>query len=303
MFHYKYVHKPSSSLHPLPSNIENMATQNKIQKNSLIIFLFTLVVIAQTATSQNCLTIGCPGINECCSHTGYCGTNVEHCGFWCLSGPCQLSKSSSSYRLNDGPRGKIESIVTPALFHRLMRKVGSNCTGKGFYTREAFITAVKSFEGYKGTVAKREIAAILAQFSYESGNFCYKEEVTSETYCSSSKTYPCQSGKKYYGRGLLQSIKWNEFYGEAGKYLGLPLLKDPDMVARSPEVAFKFAMWFWKTEVGPSLRLGFGATTMRINGIECGGMSWNAEAMQNRINQYLEICKWFGVNPGKDLYC
>ena len=170
MFHYKYVHKPSSSLHPLPSNIENMATQNKIQKNSLIIFLFTLVVIAQTATSQNCLTIGCPGINECCSHTGYCGTNVEHCGFWCLSDPCQLSKSSSSYRLNDGPRGKIESIVTPALFHRLMRKVGSNCTGKGFYTREAFITAVKSFEGYKGTVAKREIAAILAQFSYESGS-------------------------------------------------------------------------------------------------------------------------------------
>ncbi|VVB03267.1 unnamed protein product [Arabis nemorensis] len=74
--------------------------------------------------------------------------------------------------------------------------------------------------------------------------FVTEKKYRLERYCSKSKKYSCEPGKYYYGRGLLQSITWNEYYGAAGKHLGLPLLKDPYLVARSPEVAFKFAMWF-----------------------------------------------------------
>ena len=130
--------------------------------------------------------------------------------------------------------------------------------------------------------------------------FCYKEEIARGRYCSPSKTYPCQPGKNYYGRGPIQ-ITWNYNYGAAGKFLGLPLLKDPDMVARSPTVAFKCAMWFWNLNVRPVLSRGFGATTRRINGGECDGR--RPAAVQSRVNHYLDFCKKLGVTPGTNLKC
>lgn len=151
-----------------------MATQNGISKNALIIFLFTLTIMTETAFSQNCGTTGCKG-NMCCSRWGYCGTTKAYCGTGCQSGPCNSKPKptptpSGSGGLNAGPRGTIASVVTPAFFNSIMSKVGSGCPAKGFYTRQAFIAAAESFAAYKGTVAKREIAAMLAQFSHESGS-------------------------------------------------------------------------------------------------------------------------------------
>ncbi|KAG7639588.1 Endochitinase [Arabidopsis thaliana] len=281
-----------------------MATQNAILKNALIIFLFTLTIMTGTAFSQNCGTNGCKG-NMCCSRWGYCGTTKAYCGTGCQSGPCNSKPKptptpSGSGGLNAGPRGTIASVITPAFFNSIMSKVGSGCPAKGFYTRQAFIAAAESFAAYKGTVAKREIAAMLAQFSHESGSFCYKEEIARGRYCSPSTTYPCQPGKNYYGRGPIQ-ITWNYNYGAAGKFLGLPLLKDPDMVARSPTVAFQCAMWFWNKNVRPVLSQGFGATTRRINGGECNG--GRPAAVQSRVNHYLDFCKKLGVTPGINLSC
>lgn len=178
ILHYKYVHKPSSILHttlPPKHSIQNkqkMATQKALLKNTLIIFLFTLTIMAGTAFSQNCGKNGCKG-NMCCSRWGYCGTTNDYCGTGCQSGPCKAKPTpapSGSGGLNDGPRGTIASVVTPAFFNSIMSKVGSGCPAKGFYTRQAFIAAAESFPAYKGTVAKREIAAMLAQFSHESGS-------------------------------------------------------------------------------------------------------------------------------------
>ncbi|KAG2326186.1 hypothetical protein Bca52824_008914 [Brassica carinata] len=210
----------------------------------------------------------------CCSRYGYCGTTADYCGTGCRSGPC--SYESGGVGLNAGPRDRIANVVTPAVLL-------------------AFISAAQSFPAYRGTVAKREIAAMLAQFSHESD-----KEIARGRYCQASSVYPCQPGKNYYGRGPIQ-ITWNENYGAAGKFLGLPLLTDPDMVARNPDVAFKCAMWFWNEKVRPVVDQGFGATTRRINGGECDGGS--PTRVQSRVNRYLEFCRQFGISPGTSLSC
>ena len=137
---------------------------------NVIFSLFILAILDETVFSQNCMDTSCPGLKECCSRWGFCGTKDEYCGFFCFSGPCNIKGKSYGYDYNvdAGPRGKIETVITSALFDSIMSKVESNCSAKGFYTYEAFITAFKSFGAYKGKVAKREIAAILAHFSYGS---------------------------------------------------------------------------------------------------------------------------------------
>lgn len=147
-----------------------MIAQNAILKNALFCFLFILAIFVKVVFSQNCQTTSCPGLKECCSRWGYCGIKDDYCGFFCFSGPCNIKGKSYGYDYNvdAGPRAKIETVITPALFDSIMSKVESNCSAKGFYTYEAFTTAFKSFGAYKGKVAKREIAAILAHFSYGS---------------------------------------------------------------------------------------------------------------------------------------
>ncbi|KAL0674571.1 hypothetical protein Bca4012_002552 [Brassica carinata] len=264
----------------------------------VILFLFTLTIITKTVFSQHCSTTGCAG-NLCCSRYGYCGTTSAYCGTGCRRGPCSSGATPVSPTptggtggLNAEPRDTIANVVTQSFFDGIMSKVGNGCPAKGFYTRQAFIDAAQSFPAYQGAVSKREIAAMLAQFSHESG--------TRGRYCKASTVYPCQPGKDYYGRGPIQ-ITWNYNYGAAGKFLGLPLLTDPDMVARSPEVAFKCAMWFWNQNVRPVLDQGFGATTRKINGGECNGR--RPAAVQSRVDHYLEFCRTFGITPGTSLSC
>jgi len=153
-----------------------MATLRAMLKNAFILFLFTLTIMAKTVFSQQCGTTGCAA-NLCCSRYGYCGTTDAYCGTGCRSGPCSSSTtpipptpSGGAGGLNADPRDTIENVVTPAFFDGIMSKVGNGCPAKGFYTRQAFIAAAQSFDAYKGTVAKREIAAMLAQFSHESGS-------------------------------------------------------------------------------------------------------------------------------------
>ncbi|KAG2332195.1 hypothetical protein Bca52824_003375 [Brassica carinata] len=277
-----------------------MSNRNATVENALMFFLLAFAVMAKTVFSQHCQSTGCPGLKECCSSWGSCGIKDDQCGFWCFSGPCNLKNKSYGfdYNVSAGPRGPIESIVTPSLFKRIMGKVGNNCPAKGFYTHQAFISAAKSFQAYKGTVAKREIAAILSHFAHGSKGFCYKEDKARGKYCSPSKKYPCEPGKQYYGRGPLQSIRWNEYYGAASIFLRLPLLKDPDRVAQSPEVAFKLALWFWTTNVRPALYLGFGETSKRVDGRLCDNLY--PDDNRNLVKQYVDLCKILGVTPDED---
>ncbi|KAK2425125.1 Chitinase family protein [Trifolium repens] len=201
----------------------------------------------------------------------------------------------------------VADIVTQALFDSIINQADPSCAGKSFYTRDAFLDASNSYDqfGTSGSADdnKREIAAAFAHFTYETGNFCYIEEINgaSNNFCDQSNIqYPCVPGKGYYGRGPLQ-ISWNFNYGPAGQDIGFDGLGSPETVANDPTVSFKTALWYWMNNVHSVLPQGFGATISAINSIACNG--GNPSAVQALVNYYTQYCSQFGVSPGDNLYC
>jgi chitinase len=116
-----------------------------------------LLSSAGPVAAQNC---GCPKDN-CCSKFGFCGTNSSYCGSsTCKSGPCT--------------RDDVGSFVTDAFFDRIKSKSRSDCAGKRFYTREAFLSAVSYYSSFASprssdTANKQEIAAFFAHVTHETG--------------------------------------------------------------------------------------------------------------------------------------
>lgn len=256
-----------------------------------------LLLASTMAAAQNC---GCTA-DQCCSKWGFCGTGKDYCGTGCRSGPCDVPATNNV---------SVASIVTPAFFSALTAQAADGCAGKGFYTRDAFLSAVGGYPAFGRTGSdddsKREIAAFFGNANHETIKFCYIEEIDgpSKDYCDRNNTeWPCVQGKGYYGRGPLQ-ISWNYNYGPAGKSIGFDGLNDPDAVARSPVVAFQSALWYWMNNVhGPiTSGQGFGATIRAINGaVECDGK--NTNAVNNRVAYYKQFCQQFGVDPGTNLTC
>lgn len=259
--------------------------------------LLLLGSAATMAAAQNC---GCAS-GECCSRWGYCGTTKEYCGTGCRSGSCEVPVTNNA---------SVAGIVTPAFFGALVAQAADSCEAKGFYTRDAFLSAAGGYPAFGRTGSlddsKREIAALFAHVNHETIKFCYINEINgpSKNYCDPTSTqYPCAAGKGYYGRGPLQ-ISWNYNYGGAGQSLGFDGLNDPDAVARSPVLAFQAALWFWMNSVHEAIvsGQGFGATIRAINGaLECNGK--NPNAVNNRVAYYEQFCQQFGVDPGSNLTC
>lgn len=156
-----------------------------------------------------------------------------------------------------------------------------------------------------------------------SWGYCFKQEQNpGSDYCEPSATWPCASGKRYYGRGPMQ-LSWNYNYGLCGRAIGVDLLNNPDLVANDAVIAFKAAIWFWMTAQPPKPschaviagqwqpsdadraagRLpGYGVITNIINGgLECGRGQDGRVA--DRIGFYQRYCTIFGVNPGGNLDC
>jgi predicted chitinase len=187
-----------------------------------------------------------------------------------------------------------------------------------FYTYSGLVVATSAYPGFANTgdmtIRKQEAAAFLANVHHETGGLHYVVESNRANYSHysdySNTRYPVAPGKQYYGRGPLQ-ISWNYNYGAAGEALGLPILKNPDLVAQDASVAWKTALWFWNTQTGAGTMTGhdamvksrgFGETIRTINGaLECnrGGTG----PVQNRIAQYKKICSILGADPGTNLSC
>ncbi|XP_030440058.2 endochitinase EP3-like [Syzygium oleosum] len=271
--------------------------------NILVACFALFALVTRRVTAQNC---GCSA-GLCCSRYGYCGTSQAYCGPGCKAGPCS---STAAPPTTNGV--VVGNIVTSTFFNRIINQAASSCAGKRFYSRQAFLNALSNFTrfGRVGSVAdsKREIAAFFAHVTHETGHFCYIEEINGrtdprKTYCDRSVTrYPCKPGKKYFGRGPLQ-ITWNYNYGPAGESLGFNGLNSPETVANNPVMAFKTALWFWRTNNLQSKLSGqgFGATIRAINGGECSGA--NRGAARARVTYYTNYCRQFGVAPGRNLYC
>ncbi|XP_010526405.1 PREDICTED: basic endochitinase CHB4-like [Tarenaya hassleriana] len=261
-----------------------------IPKISLAILL-CLMAMSKTAISQNC---GCAP-NLCCSRFGYCGTGDPYCGDGCQQGPCTST---------GGGGGSLSSILTQSFFDYIINQADNSCVGKRFYTRNSFLSAANTFPDFTRTVNRREVAAMFAHFTHETGHFCYIEEINgaSRDYCDeNNREFPCAPGKGYFGRGPIQ-LSWNYNYGACGRDLGLNLLAQPERVAQDPTIAFRTALWFWMRSVRPVLNQGFGATIRAINGaIECNG--GNPGAVQARVRYYRDYCGRLGVDPGPNLTC
>ncbi|EAR09226.1 glycoside hydrolase family 19 protein [Reinekea blandensis] len=185
-----------------------------------------------------------------------------------------------------------------------------------FYTYQGFVDATKSFPAFAKTgsieTQKRELAAALANFKHETGDFVHITEIAKGEYCGNwgGADCGCRPGKKYYGRGPIQ-LSWNGNYCAAGKALGLDLVGNPDIVEQNSTVAWETAIWFWMTQSGagndtPHNAMvngrGFGETIRSINGaLECNGGYPNK--VQSRINNYLAITRLLGVSAGSNLGC
>ncbi|XP_061992545.1 endochitinase EP3-like [Rosa rugosa] len=275
-----------------------MAFQVTIRTKSLFFTILGLAFVAQIAIAQDC---GCAA-GLCCSEFGYCGTGDAYCGKGCKEGPCTTTPTPTP--TTNG--GSVADIVTTDFFNGIINQAGADCAGKSFYTRQAFLDALGSYGDFGTTGSaddnKREVAALFAHVTHETGHFCYIEEIKKDIYCDTSKTeYPCNPNKQYYGRGPLQ-LTWNYNYGAAGSAIGFDGLNSPETVATDPVVAFKTGLWFWMTNVHSVIGQGFGATTRAINGdVECDGKA--PDKVQARVNYYNDYCTQLNVSPGDNLYC
>ena len=160
---------------------------------------------------------------------------------------------------------------------------------------EKFLTGAAVAAGIKG----EELAQFLAQTAHESHNFktmveygdsdyfkkyepkFLKDKKTKKVIIDPKTKKPKNfnpkavtlgntmpgDGEKYKGRGYIQLTgKWN--YEQAGKALGLDLVKNPQLVEK-PEVAAKVAVWFWQNRVQPKVA-DFGNTKAATKPINPG---------------------------------
>ena len=114
--------------------------------------------------------------------------------------------------------------------------------------------AVLSKEAQSQGIKGKELAAFLAQCSHESGGFRYLSEIWGPT--AAQRSYDGRMGNnnpgdgyRYRGRGYIQLTGKNN-YTQAGRALGLDLVKNPDQ-ASTPDIGAKTSVWFWKTNVQP----------------------------------------------------
>ena len=115
----------------------------------------------------------------------------------------------------------------------------------------------------------RRQAAFLAQLAHESGELRYMEELaTGEAYEGRKDLGNTQKGDgaRYKGRGPIQLTGRNN-YRKAGQALGVDLEGNPQRAA-DPDMGFRVACWFWKTNgLNALVDAGnFDAITRRING-------------------------------------
>ncbi|KAI3963055.1 hypothetical protein MKW98_028995 [Papaver atlanticum] len=242
--------------------------------------------LTQSIVGQNC---GCAA-KLCCSQFGYCGTGTSYCGKGCQSGPCTKTPAAHTNGAS------VANIVTPAFFKGIISQASSVCAGKSFYTRNAFLEAVKSYPrfGKTGSLddSKREIAAFFAHVTHETGRRN-----------KWSKQGLLRGDKHTISMCSWQRISWNYNYGPAGKSIGFDGLSAPETVSSNAAIAFKTGFWFWMNNVHSIItsNKGFGATIRAINGMECKG--GNSGAVQARIKYFREYCDKLGVSPGKNLSC
>jgi putative chitinase len=182
---------------------------------------------------------------------------------------------------------------------------------------EALVTQAALRSGIR---KRSELAALLAQTAHESNNFRVMGEDLSYSAQGLMKTFPSAfpnariasqyanrpqaianrayanrlgngseksgDGWRYRGRGYIQ-LTGRENYRRAGRALGLPLERQPDL-ASDPEVAAKVAVWYWKNRTQPNVRDFYDVrkVTSTINPAQRGARS--------REENFADFYQWLG---------
>ncbi|CAF0820520.1 unnamed protein product [Adineta ricciae] len=228
--------------------------------------------------------------SECCSKWGYCGKTDEYCGVGCQSGPCKLSptqpaKLSTSFTL------------TADTFACVFPKIDAELRARRFQGLHEAMELMK----WK-PASSTEAAVFLSHVSHETDGLKTCEEYCSQrgscnNYQSSWCEIQARPNVKYYGRGWFQ-LSYPCNYHNAGKALGIDLLKEPGLVSESEKIAAATAIWYYKETGMDKLaqRGDFGETTRKINEYECSGKAGH-QMQAARVQTYHQVRKCFNLPP------
>jgi predicted chitinase len=247
--------------------------------------------------------------------------------FWspysCSSGGGTIGATSSGGSSAAGIAGVLSSAQFDSLFP----------SRNAIYTYAGLTSTASTYAAFANstndTLRKREVAAFLANISWESDWLAAVREYQTSNYCDYCDPYAfgcggdtscaCPAGAcNYFGRGPIQ-LTWPGNYQAAGSAIGADLLHNPDLVATNSSIAWKTGVWYWMTGFGPGGygnnchdammasdgAGGFGATVMHINGgQECAALKGtNTAARDQRIARYKMFCDMLGVSYGNNLSC
>jgi predicted chitinase len=248
--------------------------------------------------------------NKCLDVTGQGtadGTNIETWG-------CSGNNAQTLDMVKAGTAG-IAGVIDQATFNSWFPN------RKALYTYGGFVSMNNKYPDIADqndmNLRKREVAAMLAHFAHETGDFVYTQEINPTCGCDTGRSYGCPAGScNYFGRGWTQ-LTWNFNYHDAGNALGYDLLNNPGWVASDANISAQTAAWYWATQFGPGGEGnnchqaisdsngagGFGQTIWHINGsLECNGQ--NTAQMNDRISRYKTYCDRLGCNGyGNNIGC
>jgi len=239
------------------------------------------------------------------------GTNIQTWG-------CNTTNAQTWNPVSGGGGGGsgIQSVITESQFNSWFPSRASLYTYWGFVSMNDKYGYIANQGDWN--LRKREVAALLANFGHETGDFVYTREITPT--CGCDWSCGCPAGDcNYYGRGWTQ-LTWSCNYLHAGQALGYDLLNNPDWVATNPNISAQTAAWYWATQYGPGGAYanshdcmensngggGFGCTIAHINGsLECPSLGGGNTAQRDaRINRYRTYCDRLGCNGyGNNISC
>jgi predicted chitinase len=101
-------------------------------------------------------------------------------------------------------------------------------------------------EALSAGIKGRELAALLAQTSHETGGFKWNREL------GRGKGMEYSGGDAYHGRGYIQ-LTHDYNYKKFGDKVGVDLLSNPDLLLSKPDLAAKATIDYWKTRVRPNV--------------------------------------------------
>lgn len=218
------------------------------------------------------------------SYSGSCMA-VESCSGAVFNNLCEGRKKCCAAETTPAKTLSAAALCLDTFIKLFPSVAGTRGTALRYYFNEAASKLVMAGNPSESTQCYR-MAAFVAQVGHESSGLTSFEELASgaeyEGKCQGLGNCNPGDGVRFKGRGAIQITGRNN-YRDAGAYLGLPLLTNPEL-ASFPSGGFAVTVWFWTANGLNSLATSstndFLELTRRINGKKMNGLAdrldrWN----------------------------